>query len=257
MKLRTIILAVICITAPALTGAGYAYAGDGTPAIDTSRPDRTIEVGVHVGDGFATIRQNYDSAIPTLSDLVMNAGNKFLVGAGATIPLRDFLAIGTRLEFSVNKYNWAMTLLDRNIGTLSTVYCKNTYYTLDIPAYLQLRVNLGSRVRWRSEFGAYLSLGTGGNSRINEAVSSTNALGQSQVTERQYKDKYFNDPNPVVNGINDLDWGLHLATGILVDRHWAFDWTVRIGARDIAKNMGVLDISIHQLTGFFSVGYVF
>lgn len=255
MKLR--VLSTVLAATLACTGAIAGNDGNGLPAMDTSKSDHTVEIGIHAGDGVTSIRQNYTKAIPSLTDFDLTAGNDFVVGASAVIPVRNHLGIGTRIEFAASNYRWSMTMVDRANSTLSVVNCRNHFYTIDLPAYIQLRFNVGTRVNWRTEIGAYLSLGMGGNSKIKETASSTNSLGQSQVAVQYFKDKYFEDSNPVVNGINNTDWGLHIATGFVIDRHWSLNWTLRAGARDIAKNMGVLDISIHSLSAFFSVGYIF
>lgn len=227
------------------------------PFFDTARPDRIVEIGVHVGDGASTIRQNYASNISTLTDFVLTPGNRFVVGASAVMPVRNFFAVGTGLDFAVNNYYWTMTMLDRADGVLTSLYSRNHFCSVEIPVFMQWRFNLGTHVSWRTDIGFYLSFGTGGHSRYKVAASTTNSLGQSQVTESTYRDKYYDDPSPVINTIIPSDWGLHLGTGLVLWRHLELRGFMHVGTRDIARNMGVLDVKVHTLNVAFTAGYIF
>lgn len=227
------------------------------PFFDTTRPDKFIEIGVHVGDGASTIRQNYVRAVPDVSDFILTPGNRLTFGFTAALPVRNYLAVGTGLDFAINNYYWSMTLLERNQGTLSSLYSRNHYYAIEVPAYLQWRFNVGTHVNWRVETGMYLSFGTGGDARYSETRSSTNALGQSQVSESNYKNKYYKDPEPVINTFEKNDVGLHLGTGILVHERLTVNAVMHVGFTDLARNMGVLNIHAHTLNVTFVVGYQF
>lgn len=227
------------------------------PFFDTARPDRIIEIGIHAGDGVSTIRQNYASNINTLTDFVLTPGNRFIAGASAVMPVRNFFAVGTGLDFAVNNFYWTMTMLDRGDGVLTSLYSRNHYCSVEVPVFMQWRFNLGANVSWRTDIGFYLSFGAGGHSRYKVATSSTNSLGQSQVTESSYRDKYYNDPSPVINTINPTDWGLHLGTGLVLWRHFDIRGVMHVGARDIAKNMGVLHVKVHTLNVAVTAGYIF
>lgn len=227
------------------------------PFVDTAQPEKVVELGFHVGDGVATIRQNYSSQVPSVSDFVLTPGNRFEMGVDAVMPIRNFFAIGTAVNLGFNNYYWTMTMLDRSAGTLTTLYSRNNFTNLTIPAFLRFRFNLGTRVTWESDLGAYISFGMGGTSKFKETASSTNSLGQSQVTETQFRNKYFNEKTPVVNTVTGTDWGLMLGTGFMYNRHWALRCALLVGARDIAKNMGVFNIEIHNLSATVSLGYNF
>ena len=249
---KTLITAA-CLTA-ALISAARSERG---PFLDTSRADHFIELGVHIGDGASTIRQNYVSAVPDVSDFVLTPGNRLTFGATAAIPLRNFLAIGTGIDLAINNYYWSMTVLSRQQGTLSSLYNRNHFYTVEIPVYMQWRFNVGTHVSWRCEAGAYISFGAGGHSRFNEVRSSTNSLGQSQVTENKYKNNYFNEDDPVITTFDKTDMGLHLGTGILVHDRLTVSAAMHVGLTDLAKNMGVLEIHARTLNVTFAVGYQF
>lgn len=239
----TVVLAICTV-------AGYTQ-----KLFDTSRPDHFIEVGLHVADGMSSVIQNYDTAVPDVAAFSLTPGNLFAVGASAEVPIRNYLAIGTDFDFTVNNSHWTMTIL--NPGALNTLYTANRYYTFDIPFYASLRLNLGSKVSWRSEFGAYISLGLDGHSNTSAYVSTTNSLGQNQITEVSYHRDYYGDKDAVIAGMRDFDWGLHTATGIVVAGHYSLKVALHLGARNIAVNYGALDVNVHNINVLFKAGYLF
>lgn len=250
MTLRKIILT---LAATATASAVMAQSA----LLDTSRPQKTVEIGISVGDGINTITQNISTAVPDVTEFSLTPGNRFTAGLTALMPIRRFFGIGTAIDFSVNNYNWNLTTLDRDEGTLTSLYTSNRYYTVDIPVYLQFSLNLGSRVRWTNDLGMYISLAAGGDSKTRSYTSWTNSLGQSQVTDASFSRKYFNDDDPVIFGIKGTDTGLHIATGIVVSDHYAVKAEFRTGFTDIAKNYGVLDVHAHSMSLTFKAAYIF
>lgn len=246
---RTILTLAAAATASAIMAQ--------TPLLDTSRPKKIVEIGVSVGDGISTITQNLGTAVPDVTEFSLTPGNRFTAGLTALMPIRRFFGIGTSIDFSVNNYNWNMTTLDQDGGTLTSLYTSNRYYTVDIPVYMQLSLCLGTRVRWTNDLGMYLSLAAGGDSKTRSYTSWTNSLGQSQVTDAYFKRKYFDDDDPVIFGIKGTDIGLHLATGIVVSDHYMVKAEFRTGFTDLAKNYGVLDVHAHSMSLTFKAAYIF
>ena len=162
----------IAVAMMAMTAA--AQTPKDVPFFDSGRPDHFIEIDIHAGDGVSTVRQNYGSAIPSVSDFVLTPANRVVMGARAILPIRNYFAVGTAIDFTINNYYWSMTLLERSQGTLSTLYSRNHYNTIDVPLYLQWSFNLGDKVKWRTKTGMYISFGVGGHTKINETTSSTN-----------------------------------------------------------------------------------
>ncbi|MEE1208030.1 MAG: outer membrane beta-barrel protein [Muribaculaceae bacterium] len=257
MDIRNTLKHALMAAVAVMAAIAPAAAQSAAPFFDTSRTDKFIYVGVHVGEGISTIRQNYSQCVPSVSDFILTPGNRFDVGLTATIPVRNFFAIGTGFDFTVNNYYWTMTMLDREQGTLSSLYNRNRYYNVELPAYLQFRFNLGSKVMWRNDVGVYVSFGTGGHSDTRVATSSTNSLGQSQVTETMLEHKYYKDEAPVINGFESFDFGFRLATGIVAYKHYTVDAVFNVGATELARNMGVLDVKAKTLNLTFKVGYLF
>lgn len=257
--LTTLVLAACAILAfPAAKASAPADStGCGTRFVDTRRPTKMVELGLHIGEGAASMVQNYGTAVPHVGDFTLTPGSLTQFGASAVIPVRNFFAIGTGLNFNINNYYYSMTILHPGAGTLNTLYTRNRFYNFDVPLFLAFRFNLGTHVRWDNELGAYLSFGCGGHSHTRAYTSSTNDLGQSQVAETNYRVKYYNPDQALINGVTSVDWGLHLGTGILVNGHVSVKCVMHAGARDLAKNYGVLNVQNHTLNVVFSAGYVF
>lgn len=227
------------------------------PFMDKARPSQFMEIGLHVGAGASSIFQNYRSAIPGLSDFTFTPGVMMSFGATAKLPIRNYLAIGTGLDFNINNYFWNMTILHPQAGTLNALTQRHHFYDLCIPLTLDLRFNLSSNVRWDNEIGGYLTIGLGGHTRTTSYLSSTNSLGQSQVTERDYRQDYYKDSDALVNGVENTDWGVHLGTGFLINNHISVKAVMHAGLRDIARNFGVLEIHNHTINVSVKAGYVF
>jgi hypothetical protein len=226
--------------------------------IDRSRPSHVVEIGLHVGEGISTILQNYSKNVPGLTDYNLTPGNMNSFGASVELPFRNFIALGTGLEATINNNHWSMTLLDATAGTQNTLYTRNHFYAVEVPIYLQTRFNVSGSVRWVNELGMYLSYGIGnGSSKTHAYASSTNSLGQSQVTEMIYNRKYFKDDEPIINGVTTTDYGLHLATGLRFFDHVSLKAVFHVGFRNLAINYGVLDITNRNINLAFKVGYIF
>lgn len=250
--ISSVILAVIALCRPGVAAAEEVY-----PFMDTSRPSKPLDVGVHVGLGVSTQIQNYASAIPGCADFHLSSGLQSAFGATVEIPLRRYIAIGTGADFVINNNSWAMTVINSEPNTVSTLYCRNTYRSFEIPIFLSLRFNLGSRITWTNEGGMYLSFGTGGRTRITSYTAAVNQLGQQQVTRTQYDNPYYNADTPILNGFERNDIGIHLSTGLQYRRHWTLKAVLRYGFKDMARNYGVLDVKVHNLAFSFRLGYTF
>jgi len=261
MKMKRLIknvrqsLATLVVMAVGTTATAHSQS-----LIDTRPAKRLLTVGVHVGDGVSTVRQNYATEIGSVASFVLTPGNVFDVGATAVLNVREFFGIGTGFDFTISNYDFNLTMLDvdGSNGTLNTLYSDNRYYSLDIPVYLRFAFNLAEdRVKLTSEVGAYLGLGVGGRTDTSTYRSSTNALGQSQVTHATYHNDYFDDPGGIINRIDKTDFGLHLAAGLVFRRHFALNAVFHVGMRDIARNFGVYNTTLRNMNLIFKAGYLF
>lgn len=255
MNIKHILISAICLTTSFI---GLRAAGpDHVPFIDTRRPDNFVELDIHAGVGAYSMLQNYGSAVPDCADFTLTPGALTQIGAGAVLPIRGFFAVGTGIDFNINNFYYSMTVLHPAAGTLNTLYTRNHFYSFDVPLFLSFRFNLGTKVRWDNELGSYLTFGVGGHTKTTAYTSSTNELGQSQVSEVHYDRDYYNDDDAIINGVAKLDWGLHLGTGIVVNRNFMLKCVMHLGAHDLAKNFGVLSVHNHTLNLTFKAGWVF
>lgn len=250
-------IATCILTVAALCLSSTAAAEELHPFMDTSRPSKPLDIGVHVGLGVSTQIQNYASAVPGCADFHLSSGLQSAFGATVEVPLRRYIAIGTGADFVINNNSWAMTVINSEPNTVSTLYCRNTYRAFEIPIYLSLRFNLGSRITWTNEGGMYFCFGTGGRSRITSYTAAVNQLGQQQVTRTRYDHPYYNADTPILNGFGRNDIGIHLSTGLQYLRHWTLKAVMRCGFKDVARNYGVLDVNVHNLAFSFRLGYTF
>lgn len=235
----------------------YASA-DTHPFFDSSRPEGYAPVvGIHAGPGVSTITQNYYSQIENCSDFFFTPGVTTVFGASVELPVRNFLSIGTGADFSISHYNWSMTVVEGSMSTVNTLYNRNTYRTLEIPLYLKFAFNISDKVQWTNQIGFYISQGISGKSKYRAYVSSTDPLGQSQVTVSNYERDYYKSADPVVNGNSRTDIGANIGTGLMFRQHWTLDIVFRAGFLNMARNNGVLDIREHNLAATFRFGYKF
>lgn len=241
----------------ALCLPSIAAAEDTHSFMDTSRPSKPVDIGVHVGLGVSTQIQNYVSAVPGCADFHLSSGLQSVFGATVEVPLRRYIAIGTGVDFVICNNSWAMTVINSEPNTVSTLYCRNTYRAFEIPIYLSLRFNLGSRITWTNEGGVYLSFGTDGRTRITSYSAAVNQLGQQQVTRTRYEHPYYNADTPILNGFGRNDVGIHLSTGLQYLRRWTLKAVMRYGLKDVARNYGVLDVNVHNFAFSFRLGYTF
>lgn len=247
----------LLLTAIAALATATATAADGVPFLDTARPDKFVYFDIHAGVGASTMRQNYAEAVPDCGDFTLTPGTMTHFGVGAELPIRRFFGIGTGVDFDIDNFYYSMTILQPADGTLNTLYTRNHYYWVNIPVYLSFRFNLGGDVRWQNEAGMYLAIGAGGTTRTKAYTSSTNQLGQSQVTETNYKRDFFKDKEAIINGVRNADWGLHVGTGLVFKSHVSLKCILRAGLRDVAQNFGVLKIRNHTLTALVQAAYIF
>jgi len=226
--------------------------------LDTARPASYIpQVDVHAGVGVSSVTQNYKNQVEGCTDFFLTPGCQTSFGVTVEMPIRNYLYVGTGIDFLISNYNWSMTILDAPAGTLSSVYSRNTYRSVDVPLYVALRFNCGPNVMWVNELGVFFNHGISGKSKYKSYNSSTNSLGQSQVFVQDYKRDYYCDEDPVINGVRRSDYGFHFATGLVFKQHWSLRAVLHTGLQNMAMNYGVLDIKLRNISASFKLGYRF
>lgn len=253
----TIIKRYVAVAVTALVAA-TSLAAAPAAAADQQRPAVFVDLGVHAGYGIFTVQQNYASQISTVVASKLSPGSTFSVGCTALLNVHRHVAVGTSVDVSTSAYNLNMTLVDSRSGMLNVYSAANRLYTLDIPVFARFSLDVaGDKVQWINESGLYCSMGLGGRSTISTYRSSTNSLGQSQVTHLTLKNDYYNDDNGLINRVVRTDVGLHFATGLMFNRCWELKGALRLGLRDVARNFGVYDTRLRNLAFTVTAGYYF
>lgn len=258
MKISKYLTAVaVALALPALMKA--AEPTGNVPFVSHARPSRLVSFGVHVADGVASIRQNYPDQIGSVGSFTLTPGNSFAIGATAVLNIREFIGIGTSLDFSINNYYYDLTVLNANgtAGTLTSLYSKNRFTTFEIPLFVQLSMNISRQVKWENRLGLYMSFGAGGYTDNTTFRSSTNELGQSQVNRHDYRTDYYKADDGLINRLSDTDYGLHVSTGLVIYEHYTLGADLNVGLHNIASNFGVYDTSVRTLTARVRIGYKF
>lgn len=251
----------ICIILLTTLACGYAAAQGDThirqepPMFDASRPQHIVEVNPHIGIGLSSIIHNYGSAIPGLSDLQLSPGCKMSAGVDVRFALRTSFALGTGIDFTINNSNYAMSLVDENSGSISSIYMRNHFYELTVPVFISARLNIGRFVRWNIDGGIYISQGCGGSMKASGYTSGENSIGQPVVSHSSYRTDYFKDEESLINGVRSFDYGPHIATGLTFRRRFSLNMVLHVSARNLAINYGNMPISYRNISLVFQLGY--
>lgn len=217
---------------------------------DTGAPSKFLEPYVSVMVGTSGVSQNFGSSFKSISELNVSAGVTGAVGGGVVFGIRDFLGLGTEMNFSFN--NWRMDLMVSGDATTSpaTVFLRNHYYTLNIPIYVSVRFHPASKLRWNVDGGLYFSTGLGGSQKQSITKSYINALGQLVTEDIDTKSGYFNDGDAFICSSKRADIGLHLATSLTFNRKFSVGVRTQIGFKNMAKmsETGLVRPSIHNMS---------
>jgi len=150
-----------------------------------------------------------------------------------------------------------MALVDAASGSMSSIYAKNHYYSFEIPIYLSFRFNISENVRWNIDGGCYLGFGTGGTQKADTYTTTVNQLGQMVTTSYRYEWDYYNESRPLINAINNKDFGLLFGTGLLFNEHYKVGVTLRTGTKNVARDLGTLNPTVRNVSVDFKLGYQF
>lgn len=240
----------------AVMTAVVAVAGE-KPFFNTSRSDDFLEMELHAMVGATSVGHNYDDCIPALSGMHVNAGCGMGVGASVRFVIRDFLAIGTQLDFRIYNNRYDMTLVTPSQRVSTVVYLGNRYYDVNIPIFASLRFNVAGNVRWDVDGGTFFALGFGGHQEADIYNAYANSLGQMVTSHVNEKRDYFDDEFPVIHTVANFDIGLHLASSLVFNRHYTVGVVLQLGLRDLARDTAVFAPSLRNRSCLFKLGYIF
>ena len=225
--------------------------------IDRSRPERFLDIDVHVMVGGSYMTENYVSCYPEISDLNTSMRPAFGVGVGARFNIRSYLGLGTELNFTRNGFGMDMAVIGRGGQSVSNVFQRNTYYKVDIPLYVSFIFNLSKEVRWNVDAGMYYAYGLGGKQKNTIYDTRTNELGQLMMSVTPYEADFYKDTRAFINSYDRGDIGLHLATGLTFSRHLKVGVRAHIGMSNLAYSTGLVRPNSHTLDFMAMVGWQF
>lgn len=237
-----------------LSAAG-AYATK--PFFDTSAADRLVRVAGVASVGNSMISQNYKSCFPEISELSVAAGWNFGVGGQVEFGVRDFLAVGTGIRLQISNTAADIMAESENEASISNVFLRNHYYTLNFPIYVSFKFNVAPTVRWNVDGGLYYSYGLAGHQKQNIFSTNINALGQLVSIRHKGTVDYYNDREAFLNSSYRGDVGLHLATGLTFKEHYQVGAQMQAGFKNVANTVGTIHPNIHNLSFQAVVAYWF
>lgn len=223
----------------------------------SSHAKKFVDVKLQLTVGGSSSINNYAEAIPGLSDMQFSPGALFRTGIDVAFNIRNYLALGTGMEFGINNTRCALNLIDANTSSINSAYFKNHFYELCVPVFLELRINLGRRIQCVVDLGTYVSYGLGGKVRASGYTSGQNSLGQPVINHLFYKKDYYDGDISIINSVKRFDWGPRVSAGVLYKGHYSLNWVFQMSAPNIAINYNVMDVKYRHLSLGFEVGYVF
>ena len=248
---------VACVLLSALCAHGQTYVSNEAPFFDTRKSENFLEVGAHVTLGISSIIQNYSKAVTGISDFQISPGFMGTIGVDVRFNLRNSLGLCTGLDFGINNFRYAMSTVDMQANSFSSMYSRNHFYHFKVPVYVSFRFNVGRRLTWCAEVGAYFSKGFGGYTKVSGYTSGDNQLGQPTVAHGMFESKYFNADTPFINGVRSTDWGPRFSTGFMYKRKYSLKMVLDMSIPNLALNKGVMNVRYRNLTWGMQVGYVF
>ena len=248
--MRKFLFSILIVIMGTVTGRA-----DGFFAVDRSRPADFIDFEVHALVGGSYLTENYMSCYPEISDLNTSIGPAFGIGAGVRFNIRNYIGLGTELNFTRNAYKMDMAVVGQH--SVSNVFQRNTYYKLDFPVYVSFLFDLSGTVKWNVDGGLYYSYGVGGTQKSNIYDTRSNELGQLMMSVTPLKADFYNDHRAFINSYDRGDIGLHLATGLTFARHLRVGVRAHIGFSNLANSTGIIKPSSHTLDFLGSVGWEF
>ena len=141
MTMHKILLPILVI----LFGGSVAKAS-GPEMVDRGRAEKFLDIDVHLLAGGSYMTENYTTCYPDISDLNTSMRPAFGAGVGARFNIRNFIGLGTEINFTSNGFNMDMAVIGSGGQSVSNVFQRNTYYKVDFPVYVTFLFNLSDAV---------------------------------------------------------------------------------------------------------------
>lgn len=246
--LYSAIAAIVLAMAPSVSAANF---------LDRSPAKRFLEVDVHALGGAFGVTQDYMSRFPEIQNVNVDMGASFGLGARAVFGLKEYLGLGTAIDFTLNDYDVDMSVVSMSSPAVSTISLDNRAYYVNLPVFASFRFNVGRSIRWCVDAGFYYAYGIGG--RQKQQIIRTEITPSGQQTEQKVyiSTDYFHSRDSFINGFNRGDFGLHLATYFNLGPHLIVGARYQIGAKNAARKIGIVNPSIHNQFFHAVIGYRF
>lgn len=227
------------------------------PFLDTSTPDKFLEMRAYAQAGGSTVSQNYIKCFPEINELNVSMGTAVGAGVGAQFLIRDFLAFGTELNLLVNNFNTDIAVTGPEMSSVSSVFLKNRYCTINFPVFASVRFNLLRGLKWNVDFGAYYTYGLSGRQRQSLYDSRVNDIGQLVMHVNRNRVDYYDGGEAFIHSYSRGDIGLHLATGLSFGRHVFVSLKSQIGLKNVVKGYGTVKPNVHNVNILVAGGWRF
>ncbi|MBE6318324.1 MAG: PorT family protein [Bacteroidales bacterium] len=223
--------------------------------LDTA--SRFIECDVHALVGVSVFAQDYQKHVPMMSEVSSSPGCGWGIGATVRFALKDYLAIGTQLDVLALNNKYSMIMVDPNNHSQISAIVTNQSYCISIPVFASLRFNIDENVKWNIDLGCYYNFGIGGTQKGDTYTTFKNNIGQVVTEYKHYKWDYYNEKHPLIHGIDDIDFGFIIGTGILVYNHYKVGVEARICTKNATTDEGTIRPNVKSHLLAMKIGYQF
>lgn len=218
---------------------------------------KLLDVQVHILGGGSSVTQNYNKIYPRIQNQNVNMGNSWGLGAKAVFGIRDFFGFGTAIDVMLNNYNIDMAIVGSENTSMSAVFVNNRNYTINVPLFASLRMNVGQRVRWNVDLGFYYSFGFAGRQRQEIYRAEINSVDELVPEIEKISTDYYHSPRTLFNVFNRGDIGLHFSSSLDFGKHVTVGVQTQYGFKNAARPNGVDKPSIHNYSLHGTLGYRF
>lgn len=245
MKILRVMVAVIASMLATLTAAGR------NPETDF------IHINAHILGGGSYVSNNYAACFPEVSDLHSSMGLALGVGADVVFNISHHWGVGTGLNILRSSRNLDMAVSTEGAKSISNIFQKNSYYTIEAPVFARWRQNLAQGVTWNIDMGLYMAQGVRGHTDNTIYDAKTNELGQLITLRTKLRTRYYDDGDAFINTFARTDLGMHLATGLTFRQGLTIGVRTHIGLRNLAQSDGLKNPRMRTLDLLAVVGWSF
>lgn len=252
--MKKILTTLLC----ALMAAAIAAPAADLPFVNHGRAPRFIDFEAHGLIGASTVTHNYQSCFPQISQMALTSGMAGGLGAGARTWFSDFIALGMEFNFLVNHYNNNLAVADDDATSITNVFVRNRFYTLNFPVYVTFNFNVSPNIRWTIDAGGYYAYGLTGRSRTTFYSAQVNPVGQLITTVTGHRTDFYNSPETFIVSSYRGDAGLHIATGLTFRRLISIGLRMEMGVKNIAHAYNAVRTpNVHNFSALATLGWCF